>query len=68
RNWGLWAKICKLLSEHHISRHQLFEPTKTLEALHHATSKRKVKQTASMPVVPSNRVTSNGKSPMSQNC
>ncbi|MGK7943358.1 MAG: IS200/IS605 family accessory protein TnpB-related protein [Microcystaceae cyanobacterium] len=33
-NWGLWGKICKLLSEQKISRHQMFTQAKVLEVLH----------------------------------
>ena len=38
RNWRLWGKICKLLSKHKITRHQLFEKTKVCEALQIAVS------------------------------
>lgn len=37
-NWSLWGKICKLLSKHKITRHQLFDLTKVCEVLHLAVS------------------------------
>ena len=77
QSWGQWGKLCKLLSEQNISRHQMFEPAKVLEALQLAVSRtrrgesppsegRKVKS-ASLPVVFSNSQT-HGESPMPQNC
>ena len=38
RNWSLWGKVCKLLSQQKITRHQLFEKTKVCEALRLAVS------------------------------
>ena len=38
RNWSLWGKICKLLSKHIFTRHQLFEKTKVCEVLQVAVS------------------------------
>jgi hypothetical protein len=77
QSWGQWGKLCKLLSEQNISRHQMFEPAKVLEALQLAVSRTrrgesppskgwKVKS-ASLPVVFSNSQT-HGESPMPQNC
>jgi hypothetical protein len=77
QSWGQWGKICKLLSKLKISRHQMFESAKVLEALQSAVSRtkrgkspprkeRKVKS-ASKPVVFSNSII-NGESPMPQNC
>ncbi|MDJ0601614.1 MAG: hypothetical protein QNJ37_22555 [Crocosphaera sp.] len=77
QSWGQWGKICKLLSKLKISRHQMFESAKVLEALHDAISRtrrgkysprkgRKVKS-ASKPVVFSNSKI-HGESPMPQNC
>jgi hypothetical protein len=74
-SWGQWGKICKLLSEEKISRHQMFEQAKVLEALLKAVSRtkktksksrrrRKVKS-ASLLVVSSNSSTT-GESPMPQ--
>ena len=36
--WKLWGKICKLLSKHKITRHQLFDLTKVREVLQVAIS------------------------------
>ena len=77
QSWGQWGKICKLLSQQKISRHQMFESAKVLEALQLAVSQtrktnfqsrrgRKVKS-ASKPVVFSNS-NIHGESPMPQNC
>ncbi len=77
QSWGQWGKICKLLGKLKISRHQMFESAKVLEALHDAVSRtirgkspprqeRKVKS-ASKPVVFSNSQI-HGESPMPQNC
>ena len=33
QSWGQWGKICKLLREQKLSRHQMFESAKVLEAL-----------------------------------
>ena len=75
QNWGLWGKICKLLSEHCITRHQLFELVKVCEVLQIAVSptnkaqlkslrRRKVKSASTL-VTPSNSHAHKGKSPMS---
>ena len=77
QSWGQWGKICKLLSKLKISRHQMFESVKVLEALHDTVSRsrrgkspprsgRKVKS-AFLPVVFSNSQIY-GESPMPQNC
>ncbi|MDJ0729772.1 MAG: IS200/IS605 family accessory protein TnpB-related protein [Crocosphaera sp.] len=77
QSWGQWRKICQLLREQKISRHQMFESAKVLEALQSAVSRtrrgkssprqgRKVKS-ASKPVVFSNSKI-HGESPMPQNC
>ena len=77
QSWGQWGKICKLLREQKLSRHQMFESAKVLEALHDAVSRtrmgkspprqgRKVKS-ALKPVVFSNSKIQ-GESPMPQNC
>lgn len=77
QSWGQWGKIVSLLSKLKISRHQMFEPAKVLEALPDAVSRtrrgespprqgRKVKS-ASKPVVFSNSKI-HGESPMPQNC
>ena len=77
QSWGQWGKICKLLREQQLSRHQMFESAKVLEALHDAVSRtrmgkspprqgRKVKS-ALKPVVFSNSKIQ-GESPMPQNC
>lgn len=76
-NWGLWGKICKLLSEQKISRHQMFTQAKVLEVLQNAVSRsgktksksrrgRKVKST-SLSVVSVNSP-STGESPLPQSC
>jgi len=78
QSWGQWGKLCKLLSEQKISRHQMFEPAKVLEALQLAVSQtRKTKsplsrkgrkaKSASKPVVSSNSST-DGESPMPRTC
>lgn len=77
QSWGQWGKICKLLGKLKISRHQMFESAKVLEALQSAVSRtkkrkssprqeRKVKS-AFLPVVFSNSQI-HGESPMPQNC
>ena len=77
QSWGQWGKIGKLLGKLKISRHQMFESAKVLEALQSAVSQtrrdkstprrgRKVKS-ASKSVVFSNSKT-HGESPMPQNC
>jgi IS605 OrfB family transposase len=76
-NWGLWGKICKLLSEQKISRHQMFTQAKVLEVLRNAVSRsgktksksrrgRKVKSTSLS--VASVNSPSTGESPMPQSC
>ena len=76
-SWGQWGKLCKLLSEQKISRHQMFEQAKVLEVLQLAVSRtkktqsesrrrRKVKS-ASLSVVSSNS-SRTGESPMPQTC
>ncbi|MGB5592556.1 MAG: IS200/IS605 family accessory protein TnpB-related protein, partial [Crocosphaera sp.] len=77
QSWGQWGKICKLLSKLKISRHQMFESAKVLEALQSAVSrtkrgkspprKERIVKSASKPVVFSNSII-NGESPMPQNC
>ncbi|NES82638.1 MAG: IS200/IS605 family element transposase accessory protein TnpB [Moorea sp. SIO2B7] len=77
QSWDQWEFICKLLSQQKISRHQMFESAKVLEALQLAVSQtrkttfksrrgRKVKS-AFLPVVFSNS-NIHGESPMPQNC
>ena len=39
QSWGQWGKLCKLLSEQKIPRHQMFEPANVLEALQLAVSR-----------------------------
>lgn len=76
-NWGLWGKICKLLSEQKISRHQMFAQAKVLEVLQEAVSRtrkaktksrrgRKVKSTSLS--VASVNSPSTGESPLPQSC
>lgn len=76
-NWGLWGKICKLLSEQKISRHQMFTQAKVLEVLHDAVSRTRKTQTKSRrgrkvkPIsssVVSVNSPSTGESPMPQSC
>ena len=37
-HWRLWGKVCKLLSQHKVTRHQLFNLTKVCEVLQVAIS------------------------------
>jgi IS605 OrfB family transposase len=64
-NWGLWGKICKLLSEQKIQRHQMFTQAKVLEVLQNAVSRtRKVKSTSSSVASVNSLLT--GESPLPQ--
>ncbi|WP_228020855.1 hypothetical protein [Microcystis sp. LEGE 08355] len=76
-NWGLWGKICKLLSGQKISRHQMFTQANVLEVLSDAVSRsgktknksrrgRKVKSTSLS--VASVDSSSTRESPMPQSC
>ncbi|MGK7958853.1 MAG: IS200/IS605 family accessory protein TnpB-related protein, partial [Crocosphaera sp.] len=46
QSWGQWGKICKLLGKLKISRHQMFESAKVLEALHDAVSRTKKRKSS----------------------
>ena len=77
QSWSQWGKICKLLSQQKISRHQMFESAKVLEVLRLAVSQTRKAQSmsrrgrkvlsASTSVVFSNSK-SHGESPMPQSC